>query len=154
MIDVTCDEHARWAKAQMLNLPVEKIKRTPSLFHPLTSGDAREALARGAAGAAVRWLQDRKDPRVYAITRYGWIRAAKNSMYVWDEAAIESICAIKSCKEFWERQSPDEHEMIDLFLVSERGAYFGGSVVVKELLKSPVDLEALIHNGQSVSSPT
>lgn len=103
--NVGAGEHAQIAKDDMLCLPRGTSANGPQLFFPLSTFKSKEAFERGAAGPALKWLEERGDPRIYAIDRWKWIRTRKEKFYCHDESGIAVVA--KSVA-FWNEQSGAE----------------------------------------------
>ncbi len=109
ILDVTCDEHARFARAAMLKIPYSDMyQKLPlnKIFQPLGTFEATQYLSQGANWAAVLFLSsnnfDRVDPRLFAIERWGWIRSRENKFYAW-EWDEKTISALVNALSFWDK---------------------------------------------------
>ncbi len=107
-VDVSADEHARYARAAMLNIDGDDIQREiplNTIFKPLTKDETLRHLERGVCADAVGFLcadDEIVDPRVYMI-RKGWVRQASADFYAWrwGEAALDNL---SRADEFWKSQ--------------------------------------------------
>ncbi len=100
IVDVTTDEHARIARAAMLNLLPTTIPYD-RMFLPLTSAEQRVHAARGVDRARLDFLSTpHPDARVYVIREHGWIRTRGNMFYAW-EWNDATLAELLGNKKFW-----------------------------------------------------
>ncbi len=112
VIDCTGDEHARYARAQMLNIPTDDVGRLlplNTIFCPLSEAEAKWHRSRGVGPDCIEFLTNGSptvDPRVYAIKYWGWIRTRENKFYAW-EWDEKNISRLASATAFWEEFAKD-----------------------------------------------
>ncbi len=109
LVNVSMDEHARYARAAMLNIAEADIpRRIPlnEIFKPLDRMQVVCALADGAVVDAVMFLKtgEHVDPRIYAIEKLNWIRTKDNHYYAmnWD---VETYSRLAHADAYWKAQA-------------------------------------------------
>ncbi len=135
VVDCSTDEHARIARAHMLDIFPEDIgTEIPlnTIFDPLTVEE--EAWHRSRTFSridpnAIDFLAKRSgvvDPRVYVIRELGWIRTRENAFYAWEWDAVTCSRLLNNDK-FWEKhRAVNEFTWIDLRAV-KTGNVSGGA---------------------------
>ena len=146
-------EHGYLAKLAMLGLErgspeAHKYVPMPRWHHPLTDHAADELLKRGAAPGAISFLAQDKDPRLYAIREWGWVRVRDDHIDVWtfDQPTLDMI---RNSIGFWEAVQgylvPGAR-----FVVSEESTGNLFTVEAKRLLSRATDPEALKAHAMGV----
>lgn len=124
IFDCSADEHARIARAVMLDIPKEEMYQRLSLkkiFKPFTPQERIEAQSTNKCSPSVFEFLSADcgfvDPRVYAIEHYDWIRTVQNKFYAWEWNG-DSINQLMSSEEFWRKQTGvNKHTWIELIEV-------------------------------------
>lgn len=125
VVDVSGDEHARFARGTMLNIPPERIKSEipiHTIFKQMTESDAKYYEELGVSRFPLDFLKSGNergfvDPRVYAIKNYDWIRTVDDQFYAWDWNE-DTIKRLMSCDEFWKKhQKVNKYTSITLISI-------------------------------------
>lgn len=126
-IDVTCSEHALYARNYMLRLlgtPGE-IVLNKRLFHALTKRELAFHKERKMTGDVLAFLSQKKsDARIYAIENYGWIRTRQKNFYLWQINATAWL-RIRRSKDFWKHQHKlDPNDAIHIWEMKSKRWFF------------------------------
>lgn len=142
-VENSATEHARTAKAVMLGLTPDDPVADPFGKQAITAAEVRAAKNAGADPAAVKFLQQGGDPRLWAMQKWGWVRTAKNGISLWelDENALDML-------RMWVRSMKfDRTEAFDLNELSTNEML---TVTVKQLGALGTTVEGLRRYGQGV----
>ncbi len=113
IVDCSADEHARFARGKMLNLPENEFNTAipiESIFKPLTDAEVKYHRSRPNKPnehvlAFLSCSRDGTvDPRTFVIHEYGWIRTRENKFYAW-EWTPELLERFANLEEFWKLHS-------------------------------------------------
>jgi hypothetical protein len=143
IVENSSSEHARTAKAVMLGLAADGPVADPFGKQAVTAAEVRAAKQRGADPAAVRFLQQGGDPRLWAMQQWGWIRTAKNNINVWElnEQALDLLYQ-------WAKELKlDPHETFELNELSTNSLF---PVTAKQLRTRGMTAERLRAYGEGV----
>ncbi len=149
--DVGTREHAHYALRDMLLYPRLPPVQWFGLGVPAAELDA--ALARGADPKAVEYLSNKaRDPRLFAMKEYHWVRTARNVFNLWEfnEATAQTI---RAAANYWQAQGNlGRYEMIDVEEFHNHDRY---SISIEKLMAggNPKILKNLAMSRVEVSAP-
>lgn len=149
-MDVSHSEHVDYAIAAMLLMDRPKA---PHMWNVkgVPKEELAAALMRGVDAAAIDFLEQKKDARLWVIREFGWIRTAKSAWNLWEFNEKTAEIA-RSSKEYWRAQySLNDHDSIDVTELKDGCRYAinvkkfldgGNPKILKRLALGGVECEA------------
>lgn len=123
VIDCTGDEHARIARAYMLGISDDEMRRLlplDQIHKPLTPEQADRYRDSGIPEDNIRFLMTGAsvDPRIFAIREWDWIRTRENKFYAW-EWDEKTLLRVILNDDFWKRTQVKNDTWLDFIAISD-----------------------------------
>lgn len=146
-------EHGYIAKLAMLGIErgspdAHRYVPMPRWHHPLDERTADVFLKRGVLPAAVAFLAQGKDARLWAMREWGWVRIRDGNFDLW-KFDPKTLDVIRSAVDFWRDSGIDPEERVT---VSEESTGDLFTIQAKRLLRRDADPDALKHHAMGVGT--